>query len=146
MQATGSRIVAKLGAEGLLCLAAPERGLGIAIASDDGMPRGLGPAVISTLEQLELADDRALCALREQFAGAVPSSKASQSAPPRSSCSSPERANREFSRVVEQVVVGATRASPVARHELRDTCSHWPLAEIGQVTSLHVAFPLRKTA
>jgi L-asparaginase II len=75
IQATGGRMVAKLGAEGLLCLAAPERGLGIAIASDDGMPRGLGPAVISTLEQLELADDRALCPLREQFAGAVPSFK-----------------------------------------------------------------------
>jgi L-asparaginase II len=75
MQATGGRIVAKLGAEGLLCLAVPERGWGIAIASDDGMPRGLGPAAISTLEQLELADDRALCPLREQFAGAVPSFK-----------------------------------------------------------------------
>ena len=59
----------------LLCLAEPERGLGIAIASDDGMPRGLGPAAITVLEQLELADDLALCALREQFAGAVPSFK-----------------------------------------------------------------------
>jgi L-asparaginase II len=75
MQATGGRIVAKLGAEGLLCLAAPERGWGIAITSDDGMPRGLGPAAIRTLEQLELADDRDLCGLREQFAGAVPSFK-----------------------------------------------------------------------
>jgi L-asparaginase II len=75
MQATDGRIVAKLGAEGVLCLAAPERGLGIAITSDDGMPRGVGPAAISTLEQLELADDRALWSLREQFAGAVPSFK-----------------------------------------------------------------------
>ena len=75
MQATGGRIVAKLGAEGLLCLAAPERGWGIVITSDDGMPRGLGPAAIATLEQLELADDRALCPLREEFAGAVPSFK-----------------------------------------------------------------------
>jgi L-asparaginase II len=75
MQATGGRIVAKLGAEGLLCLAVPERGWGITITSDDGMPRGLGPAAIATLEQLELADDRALCALRELFAGAVPSFK-----------------------------------------------------------------------
>ena len=75
MQATEGRIVAKLGAEGLLCLAVPERGWGIAIASDDGMPRGLGPAAISVLEQLELAEDRALCPLREQFAGAVPSFK-----------------------------------------------------------------------
>ena len=63
MQATDGRIVAKLGAEGLLCLAVPDRGLGIAIASDDGMPRGLGPAAIAVLEQLELADDGALCAL-----------------------------------------------------------------------------------
>jgi L-asparaginase II len=75
MQATGGRIVAKLGAEGLLCLAVPERGLGIAIASDDGMPRGLGPAAIATLEQLELTDDSALCTLRKQYAGAVPSFK-----------------------------------------------------------------------
>jgi L-asparaginase II len=75
MQATGGRIVAKLGAEGLLCLAAPERGLGIAIASDDGMPRGLGPAAIGTLEQLGLADEEVLCTLREQFAGPVPSFK-----------------------------------------------------------------------
>jgi L-asparaginase II len=75
MQATGGRIVAKLGAEGLLCLAAPERGLGIAIASDDGMQRGLGPAAIGVLEQLGLADDGMLCTLREQYAGAVPNFK-----------------------------------------------------------------------
>ena len=75
MQATGGQIVAKLGAEGLLCLAAPERGLGIAIASDDGMPRGLGPAASGVLEQLDLVDDGMLCSLREQFAGPVPSFK-----------------------------------------------------------------------
>jgi L-asparaginase II len=75
MQATGGRIVAKLGAEGLLCLAVPERSLGIAIASDDGMQRGLGPAAIGVLEQLRLADDGMLCTLREQYAGAVPNFK-----------------------------------------------------------------------
>jgi L-asparaginase II len=75
IQATGGRVVAKLGAEGLLCLAVPERGLGIAIASDDGQQRGLGPAAISTLDQLGVADGEALRALREQFAGAVPSFK-----------------------------------------------------------------------
>ena len=32
------------------------------------------------------------------------------------------------------------------RHELRDTFSYSPLAEIGQVTRLHIAFPSRKTA
>jgi L-asparaginase II len=75
MQFTGGRIVAKLGAEGLLCLAAPERGLGIAISSDDGIQRGLGPAAIGAMEQLGLADEAALCALRERYAGAVPNFK-----------------------------------------------------------------------
>jgi L-asparaginase II len=60
------RIVAKLGAEGLLCLAVPERELGIAIAIDDGMPRGLAPAAVAVLEQLELLDRTALDALRER--------------------------------------------------------------------------------
>ena len=75
MQFSDGRIVAKLGAEGLLCLAVPDRGFGIAIASEDGMPRGLGPAAIATLEQLELIDSETLCALRERYAGAVPNFK-----------------------------------------------------------------------
>jgi L-asparaginase II len=75
MRFSDGRVVAKLGAEGLLCLAVPERGLGIALASEDGMPRGLGPAAIATLDQLGLADDGMLCALRERHAGAVPSFK-----------------------------------------------------------------------
>ncbi len=75
MQFSNGRIVAKLGAEGLLCLAAPARGLGIAIATDDGMPRGLGPAAIAALQQLDLADDAMIEALRERHAGAVPSFK-----------------------------------------------------------------------
>ena len=75
MRSTNGRVVAKLGAEGLLSLAVPERGLGIAIASDDGTQRGLGPAAISTLDQLGVADSEALRTLREQYAGAVPSFK-----------------------------------------------------------------------
>lgn len=75
MQFSGGQIVAKLGAEGLLCMAIPERRLGIAIASDDGMKRGLGPAAIATLEQLGISDGEMLCALRERYAGAVPSFK-----------------------------------------------------------------------
>jgi L-asparaginase II len=71
MQTSNGRIVAKLGAEGLLCLAVPERGLGIAITSEDGMPRGLGPAAMATLEQLGVANGEMLCALRERHAGAV---------------------------------------------------------------------------
>ncbi len=75
MQYSGGRIVATLGAEGLICLAVPERGLGIAIASADGMPRGLGPAAIAVLQQLDLADAVMTGALRERHAGPVPSFK-----------------------------------------------------------------------
>jgi L-asparaginase II len=75
MQFSGGKVVAKLGAEGLLCLAVPERGLGIAISTEDGMPRGLGPAAIATLQQLGLADDTMIAALRERHAGPVPSFK-----------------------------------------------------------------------
>ena len=71
MRATGGRIVAKLGAEALLCLAVPERGLGVAIADESGSKRGLGPAAIAVLEHLGLADADVLAPLREQHAGAV---------------------------------------------------------------------------
>jgi L-asparaginase II len=60
------RIVAKLGAEGLLCLAVPERGLGIAIATDDGSARALGPAAVAVIEQLELAEPAIVDTLRER--------------------------------------------------------------------------------
>jgi len=60
------RIVAKLGAEGLLCLAVPERGLGIAIAAADGSSRALGPAAVAVIEQLELADSATVDTLRER--------------------------------------------------------------------------------
>ena len=71
MRATEGRIVAKLGAEALLCLAVPERGLGVAIADESGSKRGLGPAAIAVFEQLGLADADVLAPLREHHAGAV---------------------------------------------------------------------------
>jgi L-asparaginase II len=71
MSLSDGRIVAKLGAEGLLCLAVPERRLGIAIASEDGSPRGLGPAAVAVLEQLDLVDRKMLTALRERHGGSV---------------------------------------------------------------------------
>jgi len=45
-------IVAKAGAEGVHAVGIPERGIGIAIKIEDGSRRALGPAVVSTLEQL----------------------------------------------------------------------------------------------
>lgn len=78
MALSEGRIVAKLGAEGLLCLAVPERGLGIAIAAADGSSRALGPAAVAVIEQLELAQPAILDTLRERqvetvktFAGEV---------------------------------------------------------------------------
>jgi L-asparaginase II len=66
MALSEGRIVAKLGAEGLLCLAVPERGLGIAIAADDGSSRALGPAAVAVIEQLALAEPAVLDTLRER--------------------------------------------------------------------------------
>ena len=78
MALSEGRIVAKLGAEDLLCLAVPERGLGIAIAAADGSSRALGPAAVAVIEQLELAQPAILDTLRERqvetvktFAGEV---------------------------------------------------------------------------
>jgi L-asparaginase II len=71
MRLSNGRIVAKLGAEGLLCMAVPERGLGVAIKDGDGNQRGLGPAAIAVLEQLDLADRGTLETLRERHGGKV---------------------------------------------------------------------------
>jgi L-asparaginase II len=60
------RLVAKLGAEGLLCVAVPERAIGLAISAEDGSTRALGPVVIAVLEALELANGDMLAALRER--------------------------------------------------------------------------------
>jgi L-asparaginase II len=52
--------IAKGGAEGLLCAAAPD-GLGVALKSEDGTGRGLGPAAAAFLRQLDLdLDDLAV--------------------------------------------------------------------------------------
>jgi L-asparaginase II len=50
MEHTGSRVVAKGGAEGLQCLGLPERSLGIAIKCEDGAARAVGPATVALLE------------------------------------------------------------------------------------------------
>ncbi len=63
MAATRGRLVAKGGAEGLECVALPERGLGLAIKCEDGQARGVAPAVIAALEALELLDAAELARL-----------------------------------------------------------------------------------
>lgn len=56
MEVSDGRIVAKSGAEGLLCLAVPERELGIAIRVADGSFRAHPAIVVSALEQLDILD------------------------------------------------------------------------------------------
>jgi L-asparaginase II len=63
MALSDGRIVAKSGAEGLICLAVPERDLGIAIRVLDGGFRTHAAVTVATLEQLGILD----AATREAF-------------------------------------------------------------------------------
>jgi L-asparaginase II len=63
MSVSEGRIVAKTGAEGLLCLGIPERGLGIAVRALDGTWRTHPAVVVSALEQLDILDDTTRTAL-----------------------------------------------------------------------------------
>lgn len=67
MTATEGRVIAKLGAEGLLCLAIPEHELGVAISDAGGSTRGLGPAAIAVLEEFGIGDASTRDGLREQL-------------------------------------------------------------------------------
>ena len=51
---TGGRLVAKVGAEGLECVAVAERGWGLAIKCEDGNLRATGPATLAVLDHLGL--------------------------------------------------------------------------------------------
>jgi L-asparaginase II len=44
--------VSKVGAEGLECVAWPERGVGVAVKCEDGAPRATEPAVLAMLERI----------------------------------------------------------------------------------------------
>ena len=52
LTASGGRVVAKVGAEGVYCAALPELGLGVAVKVEDGDFRSSGPALLAVLEQL----------------------------------------------------------------------------------------------
>jgi L-asparaginase II len=66
MLATSGRVLAKSGAEGLLLVADPSRGLGIAVKCEDGAMRAVGPAVVELLLQLEVVRPDELPALAAQ--------------------------------------------------------------------------------
>ena len=58
MKATGGRILAKTGADGLLCLSLIGRNRGLAIKVLDGGTRALGPATVEILRRIGwLSDD-----------------------------------------------------------------------------------------
>ncbi len=56
MQETRGRVIGKIGAEGVFCMAVPERGLGIALKIDDGNRRAAYPAAMEILQQLRLLE------------------------------------------------------------------------------------------
>jgi L-asparaginase II len=56
MAMSEGRIVAKTGAEGLICLGVPERALGIAVRVLDGSKRAHPAVVVGALEQLDILD------------------------------------------------------------------------------------------
>jgi L-asparaginase II len=71
IEVTSGRLIAKLGAEGLLCIAAPDDALGIAISILDGSERPRTAAALATLEQLDLLRDSEREELRDRQSTAV---------------------------------------------------------------------------
>jgi L-asparaginase II len=57
MEASGGRLVSKVGAEGLECIAVPERGWGVVVKVADGAGRACGPAVVALLARLGVLDE-----------------------------------------------------------------------------------------
>lgn len=66
MQATRGRLLAKEGAEGVLCVAAPREGWALALKIVDGRRRAVGPAAVEMLVALDLLDGEELIGLEEQ--------------------------------------------------------------------------------
>jgi len=65
MEIGAGRILAKGGAEGLLCVALPQQRLGITLKAEDGASRGLGPAAVAVLELLDALPETAPADLDE---------------------------------------------------------------------------------
>ena len=64
MRLSNGSVVAKIGAEGLLCMALPQHELGVAIRICDGSYRGLNILALTVLEQLGLVDEPELAAMK----------------------------------------------------------------------------------
>lgn len=67
IEATSGQIIGKMGAEAVFALTVPERSLGIAMKIEDGSLRGLYPAILEVLRQLELVTSEQLEALHSFY-------------------------------------------------------------------------------
>lgn len=65
MNGTAGRLLAKEGAEGVLCVAGTDGAWGLALKVEDGARRAVGPAVVAVLERLDLLLPAEREALRE---------------------------------------------------------------------------------
>jgi L-asparaginase II len=63
MEAAAGRLVAKVGAEGLECVAVRDPGLGVTVKCEDGNARGAAPATLAVLDHLGLLDPPVLTAM-----------------------------------------------------------------------------------
>ena len=70
-EVSGGRVVAKAGAEGLLCMAVPEHGVGVAIRFTDGSTRGHAVVAAEVLRQLALVEPSVVAAVLERQDPAV---------------------------------------------------------------------------
>jgi L-asparaginase II len=71
MRATGGRIFAKVGAEGVYCAGVPGAELGIALKVEDGSRRAAEPALIAILQHLGLLTDEESAELDDHAAPAI---------------------------------------------------------------------------
>lgn len=67
MQLTKGRILAKIGAEAVYCLASVENGIGITFKIEDGSYRAINPVVIGVLKRMQLLQDDEYNILLEKF-------------------------------------------------------------------------------
>ena len=71
MALSGGQVVAKIGAEGLICFGFPAHGLGVAVRVLDGSFRALAAIVGAVLERLDVLDPATVAALRTRHPDAL---------------------------------------------------------------------------
>lgn len=71
VQATQGRLIAKGGAEGLVGIAVPDRGVGIAMKISDGSQRAMIPVLCNVLRQLDLISAGEQAAIERAYPSAI---------------------------------------------------------------------------